>query len=117
MDTRFKLIRLSGFPSAYGGVDLLYGATRDALLQVGVDDLGEKVYQREDAATFVRRRQGNPFLVDLVKSVRARDPHIMRVWNVPPEVWQQAYDQGDMLDPLWDYSHNRGAKKNLKLNY
>lgn len=114
MEAGFKMVRFSGAPTTHGGIDYIYDAGRNIVLELGVDDLGESRCSRWEAEDFLNTCPISAYEADLLRSLRERSPQLLEQrWKVPRKAWWTAYHKGDMYGLYWTYVLRNDPKSSM----
>ena len=98
------VVYLSGYPTAHGGVNIIYHLAGDEVVTYGLDDYGALVFELLSVDEYCENyRETAGYTIDLIRSVSTRSPEPMKRWGIPPEAWRRAWRKGDMYDLYWDY--------------
>lgn len=98
------IIYLTGYPTAHGGINVLYDLPADEVITYGLDDYGALVFEWISASEYCEEyKESAEYEVDLVRSVSTRSPKPLERWGIPADAWRRAWRKGDMYSLRWDY--------------
>ncbi len=98
------VIYLDGYPTAHGGVNILYDLPGDGVVTYGLNDYGDLVFEWLPADEYCEKYKDIvEYTTDLVRSVNTRSPEPMERWSIPAEAWWRAWCEGEMYELYWDY--------------
>jgi len=98
------IIYLTGYPTAHGGVNILYDLPGDEVVTYGLDDYGDLVFEWLSADEHCEKyKDVAEYTTDLVRSVSTRSPEPMERWGIPAKAWWRAWCEGEMYELYWDH--------------